>query len=150
MGEEPQVFRRDPDLPGRMGGRWREPAMKPVEVVGARLDGEARCTDHALQGADAGVRRARRRRAAGVDHRGPARPRDAGHVRGVREDPRSRLTTKTKNGVKTTNGRYFGAKKKGPAVETATGPRNWGEKRNVGAPGSALERWYPEPPAQGN
>jgi hypothetical protein len=30
--------------------------MKPVEVVGAHLDGEARCTDHALQGADAGVR----------------------------------------------------------------------------------------------
>ncbi|MDB5113491.1 MAG: hypothetical protein JWL78_561 [Chloroflexi bacterium] len=48
MGE---TFRRDPDLPGRMGGRWREPAMKPVEVVGARLDGEPRCTEHALQGA---------------------------------------------------------------------------------------------------
>jgi hypothetical protein len=24
--------------------------MRPVEVVGARLDGEPRCTDHALQG----------------------------------------------------------------------------------------------------
>jgi hypothetical protein len=48
MGE---VIRRDPDLPGRMGGRWREPAMKPVEVVGARLDGEPRCTEHAIQGA---------------------------------------------------------------------------------------------------
>ena len=56
MGEEPQVFRRDPDLPGRMGGRWREPAMKPVEIVGARIDGEARCTDHALEGADVGMR----------------------------------------------------------------------------------------------
>jgi hypothetical protein len=48
MGEQ---IRRDPDLPGRIGGRWREPAMKPVEVVGARLDGEPRCTAHALQGA---------------------------------------------------------------------------------------------------
>jgi hypothetical protein len=48
MGEQ---IRRDPDLPGRMGGRWREPAMRPVEVVGARLDGEPRCTDHALEGA---------------------------------------------------------------------------------------------------
>jgi hypothetical protein len=53
MGE---VIRRDPDLPGRMGGRWREPAMTPVEVVGARLDGEPRCTEHALQGAAEGVR----------------------------------------------------------------------------------------------
>ncbi|MGH9122054.1 MAG: hypothetical protein ACRDYC_08915 [Acidimicrobiales bacterium] len=55
MGED-KIIRRDPDLPGLMGGRWREPAMKPVEVVGARLDGEARCTDHALQGADLGLR----------------------------------------------------------------------------------------------
>jgi hypothetical protein len=47
MGE----IRRDPDLPGRMGGRWRQPAMRPLEVVGARLDGEPRCTDHALEGA---------------------------------------------------------------------------------------------------
>jgi hypothetical protein len=47
MGE---TFRRDPDLPGRMGGRWREPVMKPVEMVGARLDGDPRCTDHAMQG----------------------------------------------------------------------------------------------------
>jgi hypothetical protein len=47
MGE----VRRDPQLPGRVGGRWREPTMRPVEVVGARLDGEPRCTEHALEGA---------------------------------------------------------------------------------------------------
>lgn len=55
MGED-KMIRRDPDLPGRMGGRWREPAMKPVEVVGARLDGEPRCTAHALEGAGTAMR----------------------------------------------------------------------------------------------
>jgi hypothetical protein len=47
----PEQIMRDPELPGRIGGRWREPVMSPVEVVGARLDGEARCTEHAVEGA---------------------------------------------------------------------------------------------------
>ena len=46
-----EEIRRDPELPGRIGGRWREPAMSPVDVVGARLDGEPRCTEHAVAGA---------------------------------------------------------------------------------------------------
>jgi len=48
MGEQVQ---RDPELPGRIGGRWRDPVMSPVEMVGARLDGEPRCTEHAVAGA---------------------------------------------------------------------------------------------------
>jgi len=48
MGEQ---VHRDPELPGRIGGRWREPVMSPVEIVGARLDGDPRCTDHAVHGA---------------------------------------------------------------------------------------------------
>lgn len=47
----PEQIQRDPELPGRIGGRWREPVMSPVEVVGARLDGEPRCTEHAIAGA---------------------------------------------------------------------------------------------------
>jgi hypothetical protein len=47
----PEEIRRDPELPGRIGGRWRDPVMSPVEVVGARLDGEVRCVDHAVEGA---------------------------------------------------------------------------------------------------
>jgi hypothetical protein len=47
----PEQIQRDPELPGRIGGRWREPVMSPVEVVGARLDGEPRCTEHAVAGA---------------------------------------------------------------------------------------------------
>jgi hypothetical protein len=47
----PERIQRDPELPGRIGGRWRDPVMSPVEVVGARLDGEPRCTGHAVEGA---------------------------------------------------------------------------------------------------
>jgi hypothetical protein len=47
----PEQIMRDPELPGRIGGRWRDPVMSPVEMVGARLDGEPRCTEHAVAGA---------------------------------------------------------------------------------------------------